>query len=130
MSLVAELHTNSVRELRDILPYKRSVTYPSLTSLKVTTAGEIRPRFFTFNLNVLIHNFPNLTSLEILDGPGHCCRARAGLFSSCGLSPDAVWKDMSSAVVGDDEIQLIIKSLIQVCKKYLKNINGKFIEIL
>lgn len=116
VSIEAVVYTDATRELRDMIPYQKKVTFPGMQSFSVTTNGVSRPRFFTFNINVVVHNFPNLTELSLVDGPP----LRVGsLFSSC-RAVDSVWKDMSGAVVCDDDIQLILKNLTKLVKLVIR----------
>lgn len=115
--------TDATRELRDMIPYKKNTTFPSTKHFSVTTNGKPRPRFFTFNINVVVHNFPNLTELSLIDGPP--LKKLGSLFSPC-LGIDIIWKDMSGAVVGDDDMQLILKNLIGLQKLVIRA-NMKYI---
>jgi hypothetical protein len=110
ISVEVIVQSDAIREVREMIPYSTSkeiVIFPLVEQFTFTTNATARPRFFTFNVNTIVYNFPCLTELKIVDGPSYD-------YNSFFRRTDGQWNDMSGAMLGDEDLQLIMKNLLKL----------------
>lgn len=103
VSLTSE-HTD---ELKNIIPINTDDEFEGTTELLVhRTEWKPQMRFISFNVDKVCETFKNLTLLTILDGYKEEYRKN--------LRSKKQWDRMSNAHVCDNELQLILKHLVQL----------------